>query len=145
MKVDMLFCHAIDYKESFECLHIMQVTQAISIAKGQHPEWTLSCSRQDQLLGTVGFFCTGNVVEMYDRDCFSVRNADGSRTAGEGYTPCTVSDWFNSPYETEAFVNNIKVVSFWIKKEAYERYVKNEWMAKSIERLTKLGYPLEIV
>ena len=145
--MEIVFSHGIDYCSNFMLLYKLQIRRTIAIAKGEHPEWTLSCSREDQPLGNIGFYCTGNVVDMFDRDCFSIRQKDGSRVPAsdsEQYR-CTIEEWYKSSLPTEAFVNTVVIKGLWIKKEALNYYKKNSLILNEIYKLDSLNIPIEVI
>lgn len=147
MEMEMIFSHGIDYCSNFSLLYKLAIRRTIALAEGKFPEWTLSCSRKDQPLGTIGFYCTGNVVDMFDRDCFSIKQEDGSRKPSPEYEQyrCTVDEWYKSTHKTEAFVNNIQIKCFWIKREAFQEYADKPLHIAEIQKLDSLGIPVKII
>ena len=141
---NLIFSHGLDYCSNFDLLYKLQVRRVLAI--NEHPEWTLSCSREDQLLGNFGFYCTGTVVDMFSRDCFSVRAKDGSRKAAPDYEQyrCSVNEWLVSDKPTEAFVRDVKIIKFWIKEEGMKKYTQSPYL-EAISKLDVLNIPIEVI
>ena len=141
---ELIFSHGLDYCSNFDLLYKLQVRRVLAI--NEHPEWTLSCSREDQPLGNFGFYCTGTVVDLYDRDCFSIRTKDGGRKPAsdcEQYR-CSVNEWLVSNRPTEAFVKDVKILKFWMKEEGIKKYSQNPYM-EEIGKLDVLNIPIEVI
>ena len=141
---ELIFSHGLDYCSNFDLLYKLQVRRVLAI--NEHPEWTLSCSREDQMLGNFGFSCTCTVVDMFDRDCFSIRAKDGSRKAAPDYEQyrCSLKEWLVSDKPTEAFVRDVKIIKFWMKEEGIKKYSQNPYL-EAISKLDVLNILIEVI
>ncbi len=137
------------------------VVNTMALIKGEHPNWTLSCSRSDQYLGPIGFTCTGRCLALYSCDCDSyVDEETGVREATFEEYKCSAIDWYTSPMLTEAFVQQVMVTELWIDEAFYRNYLRNyversnktiadytekDKMFSEIGKLIDLDVPLKVI
>lgn len=160
----MVFNHGIAFYSNIFEEYKAIVKNTIALAKGKHPEWVLSCSREDQFMGLIGFTCTGHCIAMYDCDCRKYVNwktGEVRATSELARHRCTEEEWYASNVEhVEAFVDKIRITGFWMQEVFYERSLRNrasrarrkpadygsyDKMFAEFEKLEYLGIPFKVV
>lgn len=68
-------------------------------------------------MGPYGFICTGDVIAAYDIDCLSRLDADGNRVVKGNQRQCTVEEWDNAFFYTEAILTHTHIECMFYRQE----------------------------
>ena len=114
-----VFNHGVDFES------LMNIEESINTIEN-NKDMHICCSYTNEYVGTIGIALTGDVKCAFNKDVFSMKNNDGSRTI----TFRNANDMCNSILTSiddidtngmygEAIVTNVNILYVWVKEEEY--------------------------